>query len=127
MDTETNKAIARWALELLVAGDVAPLADHPGYWQASQYFPKFFAPLAGLRIEILHQVAEGNSVATRGALRGTHAAPWLGVAPTGQELAFDVFSIDQLDAGRITQHNATADLIGVLIQLGVIDPRPPEP
>lgn len=122
--SEQNMQIARDALIALIDGNTAELDRHPGYWQAKQYFPIFFAPFADLTVEIVQQIAEGDVVATRATLAGTHQAEWLGIAPTGQRVRCDIFQFDQIAGGRVIEHNATADIIALLAQLGAIGQRP---
>ena len=71
-------------------------------------------------------VAEGDTVATRGTMRGTHLGPFMGVAPTSKQLTWSVLLMDTVVDGKIVLHYANADWIGVLVKLGVV-PRPPSP
>jgi predicted ester cyclase len=119
-------AVASETLQALVHGDIAALDEHPGYWQAKKYFPVFFASFADLHVEIVQQICEGDLVATRATLSGIHYGEWLGISPTGKEVRFDVFQHDRVVDGRVIEHNATADLIAILAQLGVIGERPRE-
>lgn len=124
MSVDAKKATVRRVLEALIAGDLAVLDEHPGYWQTKQYFPAFFAGFADLRVVRSHALAEGDAVALRATLQGTHQGEFMGIAATGKPVSFDIFSIDQFDGDRIVEHNATADLIGILGQLGALAARP---
>ena len=122
--SDANKRVARDALEALVRGDVAALDEHPGYWQAKQFFPAFFAPFPDLAVEIVQQIAEGDVVATRAVLTGTHEGEWMGLPPSGTTIRCDVFQFDQIAEGRVVEHNGTGDLFSVLAQLGGMPDRP---
>lgn len=69
------------------------------------------------RIEL--QVAEGEMVVTLVTVHGTHAGPWLGLAPTGRRFAFPAVGIDRVRDGRIVERSATFDFAAVLRGLGV--------
>ena len=124
MSTEENKAIVRRVLELFDQGDLdAAVADHPGLGETRQRQPLVRAAFPDLRTTIEHQIAEGDTVATRATLSGTHLGAFMGVAPTGKQMTWSMLLMDQIVDGRIVLHHANADWISVLIQLGVI--RPP--
>jgi len=57
-----------------------------------------------LRVEILDQVAEGDKVATRKTLHGTHQETLLGVGPTGKKVSIDVIDIVRIRDGRYYEH-----------------------
>ncbi len=71
-----------------------------------------------LRLEVADQVAEGDRVATRFLLRGTHGGPFLGVAPTGRPVAVSGVSIDRLAGGRLIESWLSLDALGLLRQVG---------
>ena len=50
----------------------------------------YFDAFPDLRVEVLRQVAEGDTVATHKMFRGTHQGEFLGVQPTGRKVEFDV-------------------------------------
>ena len=121
--SEENKAIVRRFMKLLDQGDIAAaVADHPGLYETAQRQPYVRAAFPDLRTTIEHQVAEGDTVATRATLSGTHLGAFMGVAPTGKHLTWGILLMDQIVDGRIVLHHANADWLSVLIQLGVIAP-----
>jgi len=130
MGTEDNKAIVRSFLEALDRQDFDALKEHPGLYATVVRQPLIRAAFPDLRTTIEHQIAEGDTVATRATLRGTHLGPVFGVAPTNQTLTWSVLLMDKITDGKIVLHHANADWIGVLVKLGVISapggeiPRP---
>ena len=60
-------------------------------------------------------------------MTGTHRETWLGVPATNQVINFDVFSIDRVVDGLIVEHDATADFLRPLFQLGALEPPSVEP
>ena len=73
-----------------------------------------------LRLEVEDQVAEGDRVASRFVLRGTHHGPFLGVAPTGRPVAVAGVSIDRLAGGRLAESWISLDALGLLRQIGAL-------
>ena len=73
-----------------------------------------------LRLEVADQVAEGDRVASRFLLRGTHGGPFLGAAPTGRPVAVAGVSIDRLAEGRLIESWLSLDALGLLRQAGAL-------
>lgn len=56
---------------------------------------------------------------TRSTVRGTHAGDFLGLAPTGRKVAFELIDVNRVgDDGRIAEHWAALDIHSLLQQLG---------
>jgi predicted SnoaL-like aldol condensation-catalyzing enzyme len=90
----------------------------PGPEGMLQMFEEVLRPaLPDLRVEIHAQVAEGDLVATRKTLAGTHRGPLLGIAPTGREVRIDVIDFVRLDGGRYAEHWGLNTLPQVLAAL----------
>ena len=83
-----------------------------------QQFDGFRATFAGFNATILHMVAEDDLVVTHKVFRGTHVGEFLGVEPTGREVAIKVIDIVRIADGRIIEHWNVVDLFGALAQLG---------
>ena len=100
--TEANKAIVRRVLELLDQGDVqGACAGHPGLHETRQRQPITRAAFPDLQTTIEHQIADGDTVATRATLSGAHRGSFMGVAPTNKHLTWGVLLMDQIVDGRI--------------------------
>jgi predicted ester cyclase len=66
-------------------------------------------------------VAEGNRVAGRFTMRGTHAGTLFGIPATGKAVGVGVMVIARFDeAGKWVEDWANWDQLGMLQQLGVI-------
>ena len=124
MSTEGNKAIVRSFLEALDQQNFDALKEHPGLYQTVVRQPMIRAAFPDLQTTVEHQVEEGDTVATRATMRGTHLGPFMGVAPTNQQLTWSVLLMDKVVDGKIVLHYANADWIGVLVKLGVVPPPP---
>ena len=67
-------------------------------------------------------IAEGDRVVTRGVWRGTHRGGFMGIPPTGKQVAISVVHIDRVAEGKIAEHWGQGDMLGLLQQLGVVPP-----
>jgi predicted ester cyclase len=67
-------------------------------------------------------IAEGDRVVQRFSLHGTHRGPFMGLAPTGKEIAFGGISIFRLEGGMIVEHWAVQDGLTLMVQLGLFTP-----
>ncbi|WP_118950374.1 ester cyclase [Taibaiella helva] len=70
-----------------------------------------------LRVEILDQVGEGDLVASRKVLRGTHLGEIMGHAPTGKEVIMNVMDFVRLRDGQYVDHWGRNDVMQVIGQL----------
>jgi steroid delta-isomerase-like uncharacterized protein len=66
------------------------------------------------------QIAQGDKVLTRFEWTGTHRAEFLGVPATGRAVKVWGMVLDRLVDGRIKNTRIIMDLLGLMIQLGVI-------
>lgn len=79
---------------------------------------------AGARFVIQHMIAEGDCVAVRFELRGTHAGDVLGVAPTAKEVARATTAFFRFDGDKVVEGHILSDVYGMLQQLGGQLPEP---
>jgi len=82
--SEDNKAIVRRFLEALEQQDFEALKEHPGLYQTVQRQPMVRAAFPDLRAKIEQQIAEGDTVATRATMEGTHVGPFKRVVTVGE-------------------------------------------
>jgi steroid delta-isomerase-like uncharacterized protein len=133
---EKNKQLMRRFVEEFQVGGNAAVADEiladdfvdhspfPGVSPDRDGLKRFFGALRAafpdLRAEIHDQLAEGDRVATRKTFHGTHRGEFLGIAPTGQPVAFDVIAFVRIENGRIAEHWNVVDVMGLMQQLGAL-------
>jgi predicted ester cyclase len=127
MSIEENKAVVRRYLEALDRHSFEVLREHPGLYQAAARQPMIRAAFPDCQTTIEYQVAEGDVVATRARMRGTHLGPFMGVPASNQKLAWSLLLMDQIVDGKIVLHYANADWVSVLVKLGVVPPPPNPP
>lgn len=74
-----------------------------------------------LRLDIVEQWAEGNSVISRWHASGTQRGAMMGIPPTGKSASgIEGVTISTLENGRIVRDRAVWDLAGLLRLLGVL-------
>jgi predicted ester cyclase len=73
--------------------------------------------LPDLSLKILDQVAEGDKVATRWIVTGTHSAEFMGIPATGRTAALTATSVDRVQDGKIAEHWLEVDFTGFVQKL----------
>lgn len=136
MTTEENKALVRRfyeeidkgnldAMDELVADDYI---DHnpppfpglsPGRKGLKQAFKIFWEATPGYH-QIEEQIAEGDKVVTRLTSYGKHEGDLPGAPRTGNDLKMTSITIHRIANGRLVEKWAEKDVMGFLIQIGVI-------
>jgi steroid delta-isomerase-like uncharacterized protein len=75
-----------------------------------------------LKIEIDAQFAEGEKVATRFTCTGTNHGSLMGIPPTGKFAKMYGAAISRVVDGKVMSDWGEFDVLGLLMQLGVVDP-----
>jgi predicted ester cyclase len=78
------------------------------------------------RFEVENAAADGQTVALRGTMTATHEGELMGIAPTGKRAAAQQSHWFRVVEGKIAEHWAVRDDLGMLQQLGVM-PSPGQP
>jgi steroid delta-isomerase-like uncharacterized protein len=73
-----------------------------------------------LHFTIEDLVAEGDTVAGRVTMSGTHLGPFQGILPTGRSLQQAHMHFVRFRDGKAIEHQAVRDDLGMMRQLGVI-------
>jgi predicted ester cyclase len=132
-ETSPKQIVRRFNLEVIERGDAdafralmapdfinrtAPPGLPPGPDGMAFLFEQVLRPaLPDLSVEIHAQIAEGDLVATRKTLRGTHRGPLMGIPPTGRAVAIDVIDLVRVRDGRYVEHWGVTTLATVLAEL----------
>lgn len=77
-----------------------------------------------LHYEIKEIIGEGDWIAARTILRGTHNGPFFGIAPTGRQVVQEQIHLIRFANGKGVENREVRDDLGLLQQLGVIADRP---
>ena len=75
----------------------------------------FATILDGFRMEIDEQIAEGDRVATRVTIHGTHTGDYMGLKASGKEVSFGGLALDRLEDGKIVESWHQMDIWGTLL------------
>jgi predicted SnoaL-like aldol condensation-catalyzing enzyme len=95
-------------------------SEHNAVERAKMVFREIFTAFPDLHVTIQDQVAEGDKVVTHKLFQGTHQGTFMGVAPTGRQIAFAVIDILRLEQGKVVEHWAIQDRLALMQQLGLL-------
>ena len=142
MSTEENKTIARrWNEEVWGKGNLAVIDElfaanfvfnypapgaAPNLEGYKQTVTSLCVPFADIHSTTEDMVAEGDKVAVRWTWRGIHKGEFMGVAPTGKQVAITGISIFRIVGGKIVEEWGEMDNMGMREQLGVLPPPHPK-
>jgi steroid delta-isomerase-like uncharacterized protein len=65
-------------------------------------------------------IAEGDQVAARFTMRGTHRGTFFGVPPTEKTIEVQAMNFYRLADGRFVEERGQPDLLGLLQQIGAV-------
>ena len=65
-------------------------------------------------------ISEGDKVAARFTMRGTHRGQFMGVPPTEKTIAVQALNIYHLKNGQIVKEYGAPDMLGLLAQIGAL-------
>jgi predicted ester cyclase len=120
MSTQDNKAAdRRYVEEVLNRGNLEVIDelrtdDVEGVYQRVMAFRTSFPDL---QVTIETQVAEGDWAVMRLTFRGTHLGPFMGVPPTGKQVAFKTIAMNRYKDGKSVENWGIHDVHGLLEQL----------
>ena len=137
MSSEVNKTVYRRTFEEvfnqgnlalvdeLVAPDflnheVPPGMNNRGPDSTRQAVRMLRTAFPDLHVTIEELVAEGDTVAGRVTMSGTHLGPFQGIAPTGRSFEQAQMHFVRFRDGKSIEHRAVRDDLGVMRQLGLI-------
>ena len=132
--TEQNKAIVtRFNKEFIEEGnmdtfkelidaDVINHASQPGLPGGQESFSYFVNTILrkgfpDLKVEIHHQIAEGDCVTTRKSFHATHSGEFMGIPPTNIKVTIRVIDIIRLRKGKYIEHWGMSNLAEVMKEL----------
>ena len=82
--------------------------------ERAQAVNRAFSPLAGQVDELL---IDGDRIAWRWTLSGTHSGPFLGEPATGKPVRLSGTNFQRLAGGRVVAHYTLVDVAGALRQI----------
>ena len=95
---------------------------HAGIEGMIQHFIDVRKTYPDLKMTILRQFADGDTVISEFFMEGTHAGEWLGMKPTGKKLRMYGVDIDKFANGKIIEHGGAVNTFEALFEEGIIKP-----
>jgi steroid delta-isomerase-like uncharacterized protein len=100
----------------------APPGSPPGLEGVKAVFSMFRTGFPDVKFTIDQQVGEGDYVATLVHGEGTHTGQFIQFPPSGKHAQWRSVGFFRVEDGKIREHWGIPDLLGLLIQIGVIPP-----
>ena len=75
------------------------------------HIAEWLAGFPNLRFTVEQMMAEGDQVASRIVMQGTHEGTWLGIAPTGKEVSIRMIVIHRIVNGKIVEDRDPGSLL----------------
>jgi len=133
MSIEANKTALRRAVSQFSAATLETYLQlyHPaatlhflppglpqGLEGARLFYQQFLTAFPDARLTLEDFVAEGESVAARYVVEGTHSAEFMGVPATGTRVTVTGITILRFAEGKCVERWSEANFLGVLQQIG---------
>jgi steroid delta-isomerase-like uncharacterized protein len=133
MSTEDNKVLVRRWYESFNRRDMSmyemfasdfvyhlPSMTLHGLEEFKQFLSQYLTAFPDARFTVEDEIAEGELVASRATLHGTHQGGFMGIQPTGKQVTSTGIAIDRIVDGKFVESWLEADNLGLLQQLGVV-------
>jgi steroid delta-isomerase-like uncharacterized protein len=98
-----------------VPGRSEPLRGPPGYLAIIGMMRAGFPDIQWTLEEL---IAEGDKVAARFTMRGTHNGTFFGVPPSGKKIEVKAMNFYRIADEKIVEEHGQPDLLGLLQQIG---------
>lgn len=132
MSIEANKALVKRYIEMWRTGDTdiadeildAAYVDHtnpeqePGPEAVKQDVIAFHTGFTRVHVRVEHMIGEGELVAFRFTLRGTHSGTFASIPPTGKEATLTGADFVRIQDGKMVELWSLQDTLGWVQQLG---------
>ncbi len=110
--------------EELIADDIVDHDPAPGQAPGREGIEQFVTTMRSafpdLQTTIDEIIAEGDYVAFRYTIEGTHQGEFMGVAPTGNRVSVTAMEMLRFADGKMVDRWGNTDQLGMLQQLGAI-------
>jgi hypothetical protein len=126
MSAKENKELMRRFFNEYNKGKAAAMAvidrsiDIPDLKDFKQMESEAFDAFPDMHVAIDDMVAEGDKVAARVTMTGTHKGEYMGIPPTNKKVTFSLIFIDRFAGGKIVEDNGIYDALGLMRQLGLV-------
>ena len=86
----------------------------------SEFYAGFAKALPDVELTAEDVIAEGDKVAVRYRLRGTHSDELMGVPATGKAVDVEGQSFFRFEDGRVAERWQSLDAVGLMTQIGAL-------
>lgn len=126
-----HDAVAAWnegdgeAYLTLYSEDVTHHGPAPEPFDAAAnraFYEATWAAFPESRLTIDDVVAAGDKVSARFHLEGKHQGEFMGIPATGRPFVLPGQTILRFAGGKVVERWTTSDLLGLMVQLGVVPP-----
>ncbi len=137
---EDNIAAMRRIIDAFTSGDLAVIdelvapdciehqrGNNPGSEGAKQIIRTLHGWMSDFSLTIEDLVADGDMVWTRNRARGVNTGSIMGNPPSGKAVETDVIDIGRFKDGKLVEHWGVADQMGLMLQIGAVPGKRPEP
>jgi steroid delta-isomerase-like uncharacterized protein len=119
-------------VEELVSDDFVEHEENPpGFPETSsdkEGVRVFFRTVAdafdGLRFDVEGVISEGEAVAVRSRMRGTHTGEFMGIPATNKPVDIEVIDWVVIRDGKAVEHWGVTDVASMMVQLGAMEGAP---
>jgi predicted ester cyclase len=119
-----HQTIMDQVLAQLENADWKAIEQHPGLYETLQHFPHMLAAFPDLTHTFERGFSQGEMFAYVLTVSGTHQGEFMGIAPTGRRVNFQLVGMEQIVDGKIVHHNVQPDMLGLLMQIGAVISAP---
>jgi steroid delta-isomerase-like uncharacterized protein len=131
MERKDNEAALMQAVKAWNAGDVdsymelygeniklhAGTYDFPNKKAVEGMYKGFHAATSDLRLEIHETIGDGDRLAARYTVNGTHTGELMGIPATGREISITGITIMHFEEGKVVERWDSDDSVEVLSRL----------
>ncbi len=94
----------------------------PGREGLKMMLEGWHAAFADLKMTVQDVVVQGDKVATRGVVSGTHKGEFNGIPATGKRVEVPWMDMWRVQNGKFVENWVRLDMLAMLTQLGVVPP-----
>lgn len=131
-ETENKRLIERalqawdeWDMQVVEAVHAEDVVSHGSDADSLDDFKALLADWYDAFPDLTHTiedlVAEGDKVAFRFTVTGTHEGMFQGIDPTGEEIEMDGMAVYRVEDGQIVEQLMTGDALALYHQLDAVD------
>ncbi|MGH3087748.1 MAG: ester cyclase [Rubrobacteraceae bacterium] len=134
MSVEENKVMVREYFEAFAGGDLGWMDSHiaPDFVRHDPGLPfevrgpegvrhlnsVLLTAFPDMRLDVEDVICEGDKVLARLTIHATHRGEFMEIPPTGNEVEVPVLDLFRIADGKLVEHWAAIDNLGMMRQLG---------